>query len=1422
MANEISLEITENVTKVETTENVTTVEITPQVTTVELKGISIANAVNSSALGYAAGTNSFQNTSATVQSALDTLNTNALNKNIDQTITSPTITIDYNSKINFTAPGEGQNVYSALNLSDNDIINVNKITFADPGPDEGLQWSNTKIFESPNDLSTNAAGNFQVVYDGARKLSVDSAGIDVSGSITSSDDITTSKNIISNAVVEKLTKSGSVTLSKGDIVYLSGYANDAALVDKAIASDSSKMPGYGIVSSVSGNNVDVVVSGSVDFLPFSNLSSGQKLYVSADTAGALTTTAPTGQSNSVQNIANIEHTRASSFSTISEPTQATDTQHVYVSNVTKSADSTEVSITVSYKSDDTTTTGIGFLVNFDSNILTSPVVSNLYSTGNTSAGIVSGNTINFSWSSISSDWPGTGAVNLATITFTLSNNAVGDPTTISFTGVSKDASKSAAYQSQIINGVYKSQDFVGTIKLNTLARSSDTPNLNTGNILLGVNNIATPTSFDTTFGTSFATRSIGGLSDVDITTNAPTNNQALVWNNDKFVPADQAGAQTINFADLGTTPTTITGYGITDAFDGQYSSLSGKPTLYSDSAVDTHLNQSTAANNEVLSWNGSDYDWIAQSAGIALTDISVSGTEGTASGDGGIAYNNATGVFTYTPPELLQLGTTSTTALAGDTALLQLGTTSTTALAGDTALLQLGTTSTTALAGDTTLGSIGGNLDLATQVTGTLPVGNMAATALTTVQTAANEATQLALTTQEGDVVVRTDQNKTYMRNAGTTSPNAMSNFTLLATPTDSVTSVDGNTGAVTTLQIGTTATTALAGNTTLGDLGGQAALTFGIADDNAVEIDDTDVTSTDYARFTANGLEGRSASEVKTDLSLDSVENTAISTFAGSANITTVGTVTTGTWQGTAIADAYISSASTWDGKQDALTFGIADTNAVKVDSADVADDEYARFTANGLESRSTAEVLSDIGGQAALTFGIADTNAVKVDSADVADDEYARFTANGLESRSTAEVLSDIGGQAALTFGIADTNAVKVDSADVADDEYARFTANGLESRSTAEVLSDIGGQAALTFGIADTNAVKVDSADVADDEYARFTANGLESRSTAEVLSDIGGQAALTFGIADTNAVKVDSADVADDEYARFTANGLEGRSASEVKTDLSLDSVENTAISTFAGSANITTVGTVTTGTWQGTAIADAYISSASTWDGKQDALTFGIANTNAVKVDSADVADDEYARFTANGLESRSTSEVLSDIGAQAVLTEGAFVDGDKTKLDAVDNDTPAFDSVSIDTGSSTWEISESGNKLIFKYGGNKKMSLDASGNLVVDGDITAFGRSIMATELRQDTGNAVGFYSISASDINHRKGDSETTTLSLGNSSTENLFFHPTVTTVPMSFSDFKNKTRMVTGNYFSTTGFIFQFQGSDKSWIYN
>ncbi|QDP60852.1 MAG: hypothetical protein Tp152DCM46671_34 [Prokaryotic dsDNA virus sp.] len=72
----------------------------------------------------------------------------------------------------------------------------------------------------------------------------------------------------------------------------------------------------------------------------------------------------------------------------------------------------------------------------------------------------------------------------------------------------------------------------------------------------------------------------------------------------------------------------------------------------------------------------------------------------------------------------------------------------------------------------------------------------------------------------------------------------------------------------------------------------------------------------------------------------------------------------------------------------------------------------------------------------------------------------------------------------------------------------------------------------------------------------------------------------------------------------------------------------------------------------------------------TYSGAQPALTFGIANTNAVKIDAADVADDDYARFTANGLEGRTLTQIKSDIGTgNSALVPSAGTSGHFLKHD---------------------------------------------------------------------------------------------------------------------------------------------------------
>ena len=69
----------------------------------------------------------------------------------------------------------------------------------------------------------------------------------------------------------------------------------------------------------------------------------------------------------------------------------------------------------------------------------------------------------------------------------------------------------------------------------------------------------------------------------------------------------------------------------------------------------TGVTISSVSNGQVLKYNGSAWVNAADAGGIALTDLSV-GAEGSASGDGSIAYNNSTGVFTYSPPTAAGIG----------------------------------------------------------------------------------------------------------------------------------------------------------------------------------------------------------------------------------------------------------------------------------------------------------------------------------------------------------------------------------------------------------------------------------------------------------------------------------------------------------------------------------------------------------------------------------------------------------------------------------------------------------------------------------------------------------------------------------------------------------------------------------------------
>ena len=71
-----------------------------------------------------------------------------------------------------------------------------------------------------------------------------------------------------------------------------------------------------------------------------------------------------------------------------------------------------------------------------------------------------------------------------------------------------------------------------------------------------------------------------------------------------------------------------------------------------------------------------------------------------------------------------------------------------------------------------------------------------------------------------------------------------------------------------------------------------------GISQHNVAQFD-TGVVDDDFLRINGTAVEGRSASEVKTDIGLGNVENTALSTWTGSTNIVSTGALTAGFIEG-------------------------------------------------------------------------------------------------------------------------------------------------------------------------------------------------------------------------------------------------------------------------------------------------------------------------------------------------------------------------------------------------------------------------------------------------------------------------------------------------------------------------------------------
>ena len=448
-----------------------------------------------------------------------------------------------------------------------------------------------------------------------------------------------------------------------------------------------------------------------------------------------------------------------------------------------------------------------------------------------------------------------------------------------------------------------------------------------------------------------------------------------------------------------------------------------------------------------------------------------------------------------------------------------------------------------------------------------------------------------------------------------------------------------------------------------------------------------------------------------------------------------------------------------------------------------DAATKSYVDSVATGLDLKESCRVATTTSGTLSTAFENGDSidNVVLVTGDRILIKNQSTGTENGIyivnasgaPTRST-DLSSGTDASGVFTF---------IEEGDVNGDNGFVCTSNtGSAVVGTNNLTFTKFSSTGLTFGISENNVIKCGSG-IVDDDFLRINGTTLEGRSASEVLSDIGGQSALTFGKSSGNALKSQEALTTNDVLLMGT-NHVKGRTYAELKTDLSLNNVENTAISTFAGSSNIVTVGTITTGTWTGTAIADAYISSASTWNNKQDALTFGKSSGNALKSQEALTTNDVLLMGT-NHVKGRTYAELKTDLslnnventaistfaGSSNITTLGT-ISGNLT----VDGDLILDDGGSIKEAGGTAAITISGTGEVTKLGQDSPSSgefLKWDGSKVVWDAVSGGGGAVSAVS--NGANNRIATFSSSDALNGEANLTFDGTKLGIGTSSPSNI-----------------------------------------------
>jgi copper(I)-binding protein len=307
----------------------------------------------------------------------------------------------------------------------------------------------------------------------------------------------------------------------------------------------------------------------------------------------------------------------------------------------------------------------------------------------------------------------------------------------------------------------------------------------------------------------------------------------------------------------------------------------------------------------------------------------------------------------------------------------------------------------------------------------------------------------------------------------------------------------------------------------------------------------------------------------------------------AGSSDIVTVGTITSGTWHGTAIDNSYLAHSTI---VVNGVTLTLGDTS-----------DTIKASTTNAL-TIGTGLTGTSFDGSSAVTVAV-DTTTIATKTY-VTGLGYITLTSLSMDTPGTAS------GSGSVTYSNT-TGKFKYTPPDLSG--YLTSASTLDASKLSGTIPSSVLGNSTVYIG---TTAIALNRSS------GSITLNG---------TSIDGNAGTVTNGVYTTGSYS-------DPSWLTIS------------KSKVGLGNVENTALSTWAGSTNLTTLGTITTGVWHGTAITNSYLANSSITIGTTN-ISLGSSSTTISGLTSIDATSSSTSFFDSP------TSPVLFNSGT--VISIGA-------------------------------------------------------------------------------------------------------------------------------------------------------------------